>query len=50
MVVVVVVFVTTASIDFDEELAAEPLAGRLLRLRPGPSGLPSTSARASIPS
>jgi sugar lactone lactonase YvrE len=44
-------FVTTASIDLtDEQLAAEPLAGRLLRLRPGPSGLPSTSAWASIPS
>lgn len=44
-------FVTTASIDLtDEELAAQPLAGRLLRLRPGPSGLPSTSAWASIPS
>jgi sugar lactone lactonase YvrE len=44
-------FVTTASIDLtDGQLAAEPLAGRLLRLRPGPSGLPSTSAWASIPS
>jgi sugar lactone lactonase YvrE len=44
-------YVTTASIDFTEaELAAEPLAGRLLRLRPGPSGLPSTCAWASIPS
>jgi sugar lactone lactonase YvrE len=44
-------FVTTASIDLtDAQLAAEPLAGRLLRLRPGPSGLPSTSAWASIPS
>jgi sugar lactone lactonase YvrE len=44
-------FVTTASIDLtDDQLAAEPLAGRLLRLRPGPSGLPSTSAWASIPS
>jgi sugar lactone lactonase YvrE len=44
-------FVTTASIDLtDDQLAAEPLAGRLLHLRPGPSGLPSTSAWASIPS
>lgn len=44
-------YVTTASIDLTEpELAAQPLAGRLLRLRPGPSGLPSTSAWASIPS
>jgi len=44
-------FVTTASIDLtDDQLAAEPLAGRLLRLHPGPSGLPSTSAWASIPS
>jgi sugar lactone lactonase YvrE len=44
-------FVTTASIGLtDAQLAAEPLSGRLLRLRPGPSGLPSTSAWASIPS
>jgi sugar lactone lactonase YvrE len=44
-------FVTTASIDLtDDRLAAEPLAGRLLRLRPGPTGLPSTSAWASLPS
>jgi sugar lactone lactonase YvrE len=44
-------FVTTASIDLtDDQLAVEPLAGRLLHLRPGPSGLPSTSAWASIPS
>jgi sugar lactone lactonase YvrE len=44
-------YVTTASRDLtDEELAAQPLAGRLLRLRPGPSGLPSTSSWASIPS
>jgi sugar lactone lactonase YvrE len=44
-------YVTTASVGFTEaELAAEPLAGRLLRLRPGPSGLPSTCAWASIPS
>lgn len=44
-------YVTTASIDMTEaQRAAEPLAGRLLRLHPGPSGLPSTSAWASIPS
>ncbi len=44
-------FVTTASIDMTEaERAAEPLAGRLLRLRPGPRGLPSTTAHAAIPS
>jgi sugar lactone lactonase YvrE len=44
-------YVTTASVGLtDAERAAEPLAGRLLRLRPGPSGLPSASAWASIPS
>lgn len=44
-------YVTTASIGLtDAERAAEPLAGRLLRLRPGPVGLPSTTAEASIPS
>ncbi len=44
-------YVTTASIGLTgAERAAEPLAGCLLRLRPGPSGLPSASARASIPS
>lgn len=44
-------YVTTASIGLTEaERAAEPLAGHLLRLHPGPSGLPSTSARVSIPS
>ena len=44
-------YVTTASIGLSEgERAAEPLAGRLLRLRPGPVGLPSTTAQASIPS
>lgn len=43
-------YVTTASIGMtDAERAAEPLAGRLLRLRPGPSGLPSTSSQAVIP-
>ena len=44
-------YVTTARIGLSEtELAAQPLAGRLLRLRPGPVGLPSTTAQASIPS
>jgi sugar lactone lactonase YvrE len=43
-------YVTTASIGLSEgELAAQPLAGRLLRLRPGPVGLPSTTAYAGIP-
>jgi sugar lactone lactonase YvrE len=43
-------FVTTASINLSEaELAAQPLAGRLLRLRPGPVGLPSTTAYAALP-
>ena len=44
-------FVTTAYRDLsDEQRAAEPLAGRLLRLRPGPVGLPSSTAQAVIPS
>ncbi len=44
-------YVTTASIDLtDADRAAQPLAGRLLRLRPGPVGLPSTTAHAAIPS
>lgn len=44
-------YVTTASVGMTEaERAAEPMAGRLLRLRPGPRGLPSASAWASIPS
>lgn len=44
-------YVTTASAGMTEaELAAEPLAGRLLRLRPGPVGLPSATALATIPS
>ena len=33
----------------EEELRAEPLAGRLLRLRPGAVGLPSTTTYAAIP-
>jgi sugar lactone lactonase YvrE len=44
-------FVTTAYRDLtDEQREAEPLAGRLLRLRPGPVGLPSSTAQAVIPS
>ncbi len=44
-------FVTTAYRDLSEaQRAAEPLAGRLLRLRPGPVGLPSSAAQAVIPS
>jgi sugar lactone lactonase YvrE len=44
-------FVTTASRDLGPaERAAQPLAGRLLRLVPGPVGLPSTTTHAIIPS
>jgi sugar lactone lactonase YvrE len=44
-------YVTTASVGLTEsELAAQPLAGRLLRIHPGPIGLPSTTAEATIPS
>jgi sugar lactone lactonase YvrE len=44
-------FVTTACRDLSEaQRAAEPLAGRLLRLRPGPVGLPSSATQAVIPS
>jgi sugar lactone lactonase YvrE len=44
-------FVTTAYRDLSEaQRAAEPLAGRLLRLRPGPVGLPSSATQAVIPS
>jgi sugar lactone lactonase YvrE len=44
-------YVTTARVGLSEaELAGQPLAGRLLRLVPGPIGLPSTTAEASIPS
>jgi sugar lactone lactonase YvrE len=43
-------FVTTASIDLTAaELATQPLAGRLLHLRPGPVGLPATTTAAVIP-
>jgi sugar lactone lactonase YvrE len=44
-------FVTTAYRDLTEaQRAAQPLAGRLLRLRPGPIGLPSSATQAVIPS
>jgi sugar lactone lactonase YvrE len=43
-------YITTASVGLSEaELKAQPLAGRLLRLRPGPVGLPSTTTYATIP-
>jgi sugar lactone lactonase YvrE len=43
-------YVTTARVGLTEtELSAQPLAGRLLRLQPGPVGLPSTTAYAAIP-
>ncbi|MCW2936773.1 MAG: hypothetical protein JWM19_7735, partial [Actinomycetia bacterium] len=43
-------YVTTARIDLTpEQLAAQPLAGRLLHLRPGPVGLPATTTQAIIP-
>jgi sugar lactone lactonase YvrE len=43
-------YITTARVGLTEdELAAQPLAGRLLHARPGPVGLPSTTAKAAIP-
>jgi sugar lactone lactonase YvrE len=43
-------YVTTSRRDLSPSQAeAEPLAGRLLTLRPGPAGLPSTHAHAVIP-
>jgi sugar lactone lactonase YvrE len=43
-------YITTASVGLTEaQLAAQPLAGRLLHVRPGPVGLPSTTAKAAIP-
>jgi sugar lactone lactonase YvrE len=43
-------YVTSASVGLTEaELKAQPLAGRLLRLEPGPVGLPSTTTYAAIP-
>jgi sugar lactone lactonase YvrE len=43
-------YVTSASAGLSEaELKAQPLAGRLLRVHPGPVGLPSTTAYAAIP-
>ncbi len=44
-------YVTTARVGLSQaELAEQPLAGRLLRISPGPIGLPSTTAEATIPS
>lgn len=44
-------YVTTASVGLSESArAAQPLAGRLLRMRPGPFGLPSSTASATLPS
>ena len=43
-------YVTTARVGLsDADLRDQPLAGRLLRLHPGPVGLPSTTAYATIP-
>jgi sugar lactone lactonase YvrE len=43
-------YITSARVGLtDDQLAAQPLAGRLLHVRPGPVGLPSTTAKASIP-
>jgi len=43
-------YVTTSRRDLSpSEAEAEPLAGRLLTLRPGPAGLPSTHTHAVIP-
>ena len=43
-------YITSARVGLtDAQLAAQPLAGRLLHVRPGPVGLPSTTAKAAIP-
>ncbi len=43
-------YLTSASTGLTAaELKSQPLAGRLLRLQPGPVGLPSTTAYAAIP-
>jgi sugar lactone lactonase YvrE len=43
-------FVTTARVGLTgQDLETQPLAGRLLRLRPGPVGLPSTTTYAALP-
>jgi sugar lactone lactonase YvrE len=43
-------YVTSASVGLTEaELRAQPLAGRLLRVQPGPVGLPSTTVYAAVP-
>jgi len=43
-------YITSARVGLTEDqLAAQPLAGRLLHVCPGPVGLPSTTAKAAIP-
>ena len=43
-------YITSARVGLtDDQLATQPLAGRLLHVRPGPVGLPSTTAKAAIP-
>jgi sugar lactone lactonase YvrE len=43
-------YITSARVGLTEDqLAAQPLAGRLLHVRPGPVGLPSPPAQATIP-
>jgi len=43
-------YITSANVGLTEaQRAAQPLAGRLLHVRPGPVGLPSTTAKAAIP-
>jgi sugar lactone lactonase YvrE len=43
-------FITTANIGLSHaERAEQPLAGRLLHATPGPTGLPSTQAKAALP-
>jgi sugar lactone lactonase YvrE len=43
-------FITSANVGLSQaERAEQPLAGRLLRITPGPIGLPSTTAKAAIP-
>ncbi len=43
-------YITSARVGLTEaQLAAQPLAGRLLHVRPGPVGLPSTTAKAALP-
>ena len=43
-------YLTSASVGLTAaELKSQPLAGRLLRLQPGPVGMPSTTAYAALP-